>query len=273
MVKKKTNKRNQSKKTCFVISPIGNTDSNTRQRSDQVLNYVIKPAFKKFDYEVIRADTISKAGNITTQIIEHLLEDDLVIADLTENNPNVFYELAIRHSTKKPYIQIKDIETKIPFDISGLRTISFDYRYVNSMKICTSEIINQIEYFDQNLDKLVESPVSTAIDFMNLSKNPKEKQFLKLVSKLEDKINYINDKIDNSQLSTRRSLNDATVYDPAGMYDSNVFDPNIFDTNAYDSSVFSSAPSGLNKKCKNCGLVYNIITTVDDVCKNCGLKL
>ena len=86
-------------------------------------------------------------------------------------------------------------------------------------------------------------------------------------------VQNMNDKIDNSQLPTRRSLNDATVYDPATMFDSNVYDPSIFDTNVYDSSVFSSPSSGLNKKCKNCGLVYNIITTVDDVCKNCGSKL
>ncbi len=63
---------------------------------------------------------------ITSQIIEQLLESKLVIADLTNNNPNVFYELAIRHITQKPYIQMIKCGQKIPFDINGMRTIFFD---------------------------------------------------------------------------------------------------------------------------------------------------
>jgi len=86
------------KKSCFVIAPIGQEESETRNRSDLVLKHIIKPAAEECGYKAVRADEISEPGIITTQVIQRLIDDDLVIADLTERNPNVFYELAIRHA-------------------------------------------------------------------------------------------------------------------------------------------------------------------------------
>ncbi|MGE8207862.1 hypothetical protein ACQKP0_25710 [Heyndrickxia sp. NPDC080065] len=78
-------------KTCFVVSPIGSNESETRKRADQVLRHIIEPCVKKKGYsEVIRADKISDPGTITYQIIDQIVNADLVIADLSEHNPNVF---------------------------------------------------------------------------------------------------------------------------------------------------------------------------------------
>ncbi|MGH9952528.1 MAG: hypothetical protein ACRD5J_12940 [Nitrososphaeraceae archaeon] len=113
------------RKKCFVISPIGEEGSEVRKRADQVLNYVIRPITEEqYSYETARADDIPRPGMITSQIIERLLHDDLVIEDLTSANPNVTYELAVRHMTRKPVIQIKDSSDPLPFDISDARTIS-----------------------------------------------------------------------------------------------------------------------------------------------------
>ena len=57
-------------------------------------------------YEVTRADKIAESGIINSQIIQRIVEDELLIADLTDMNANVFYELAIRHSIRKPFVQI-----------------------------------------------------------------------------------------------------------------------------------------------------------------------
>jgi len=83
-------------KTCLVLAPIGSDGSDIRRRSDDVLKFIIKPVTVDCGYKAIRADEISEPGIITHQIIQHILEDDLVIADLTDGNPNVFYELALR---------------------------------------------------------------------------------------------------------------------------------------------------------------------------------
>ena len=91
---------NESPKICFVIAPIGEPESDTRRRSDQILRHVIRPAVKSKGYTAIRADEISEPGIITSQVIQHIVEDPLVVADLTERNPNVFYELAVRHAIR-----------------------------------------------------------------------------------------------------------------------------------------------------------------------------
>lgn len=68
------------KKKCFVIAPIGDEKSVIRRRSDQILNYVIKPAVESFNYEVIRSDTIARPGVITNQIIQYLMNSELVMS-------------------------------------------------------------------------------------------------------------------------------------------------------------------------------------------------
>ena len=114
-------------KRCFVIAPIGAPGSETRKRSDQVLKYIIRPAVTSCGYDAVRADEIAKPGLITSQVIQHVVNDPLVVADLTERNPNVFYELAIRHALKKPLVQISQDEV-IPFDVAGTRTIFVNHK-------------------------------------------------------------------------------------------------------------------------------------------------
>ncbi|WP_214084165.1 hypothetical protein [Methanoculleus sp.] len=113
---------------CFVICPIGDDDTDIRKRSDIALKEIISPVVSPFGYEIRRADNISHPGLITNQIIDMLAEAPLVIADLSDGNPNVFYELAIRHITGLPCIQLIQMGQKVPFDTSGMRTIQYDLR-------------------------------------------------------------------------------------------------------------------------------------------------
>jgi hypothetical protein len=91
--------------TCFVISPIGDRDADASsperriyEDALQVLEEVIQPACAGFGIPVVRADRISRPGEITEQIYRHLRDAHLVIADLTGANPNVMYELGLRHT-------------------------------------------------------------------------------------------------------------------------------------------------------------------------------
>src|SRR5438128_2309435 len=110
------------RKLCFVISPVGDEGSDIRKRADQILKHVISPIVKELGYEPVRSDQISKPGVITGQIIEHLIEDSLVVADLTGYNPNVFYELAVRHAVRKPVVQLRKKGEPLPFDVAPVRT-------------------------------------------------------------------------------------------------------------------------------------------------------
>jgi len=132
-------------KRCFIISPIGTTGSIIRDRSDKLLQYVFKPVCKEKGFITLRADEIQRAGMITKQIIEELLRADLVIADLSGQNPNVYYELAIRHFVGLPSIQLVSDKEKLPFDVSHVRTIMIDHRDLASVehaKVLLGEFID-----------------------------------------------------------------------------------------------------------------------------------
>ena len=85
---------------------------------------MIEPACGRFDIEPVRADAIRRPGEVPSQIYAAIRDWELVIADLTGANPNVMYELALRHSTGKCAIHIGEY-TRLPFDIAVIRTEQF----------------------------------------------------------------------------------------------------------------------------------------------------
>lgn len=113
-------------RTCFYISPIGGEGSEQRKHADLFMGSIVEPALSELGFKIVRSDTINTAGMITFQIIEHLVKSKLVVADLSYHNPNVFYELSLRHSLGKPIIHLIRNEDSIPFDIHSFRTIKID---------------------------------------------------------------------------------------------------------------------------------------------------
>lgn len=113
------------RKTCFVITPIGDDGTATRRAIDGLLDAVIIPTLRDLDLDVEVAHRIFKTGSISNQVVERLLEADLVVANLTELNPNVMYELAVRHAIRKPVVILADKATRLPFDVATERTIFF----------------------------------------------------------------------------------------------------------------------------------------------------
>ncbi|MHB1158572.1 MAG: hypothetical protein ACYC26_17240 [Phycisphaerales bacterium] len=174
-------------KLCFVISPIGDPDSETRKRSDQVLKHVVRPAVTSCGYKAVRADEIDKPGMITSQVIQHVVNDALVIADLTERNPNVFYKLVIRHALRKPLVQITRKGEAIPFDVAGTRTIYVDHKDLDSVEAAKNEIIEQVKALEKDASD-IETPISVSLDLQLLrqSEKPEERSLADLVAAVVD---------------------------------------------------------------------------------------
>ncbi|QQR86976.1 MAG: hypothetical protein IPJ76_01745 [Flavobacteriales bacterium] len=174
-------------KTCFVIAPIGADGSDVRLRSDQVLKHIIGPSAEACGYTTLRADHISEPGIITSQVIQHIVEDPLDIADLTGWNPNVFYEIALRHAMKKPIVQIINASEKIPFDVAASRTVHVDHRDLDSVARAKEEIVKQIKSVEKNPEE-VDNPISVAMELQSLkrSDNPLEKSYAEIITMLAE---------------------------------------------------------------------------------------
>jgi hypothetical protein len=166
-------------KICFVICPIGQPGSEIRKRSDQVLNHIITPVVQECGYEqIIRADQIPKPGIITNQVIQLLIQADLVIADLKGHNPNVYYELAVRHMVGKPIIQIHGEDERLPFDVAQVRSIAINHQDLDSANNGKGQLKRQIISIENDPNHS-DNPISAALGVLDLkSSTDPEKQIL-----------------------------------------------------------------------------------------------
>lgn len=147
-------------KNCFIITPIGDEGSEIRMKADGIYYAVIVPVLSKKGYKPIAAHKISETGSITNQIIEHIVSDELVIANLTGSNANVMYELAVRHAVRKPVICIIEKGTDLPFDIVTDRAIFYkdNMLSVNNTIEELEKAINELDY-----TKKPDNPIYRAI--------------------------------------------------------------------------------------------------------------
>lgn len=157
------------RKRCFVVTPIGAHDSSERRHADMVFEISLRPLFEGEGYTVERADMATEPGQITAAIFSALAEADICVADLSFLNPNVMYELGIRHALRKPVIQIAANGTALPFDTSHQRTIFFDSGDVHSLKNLSEFIKQQLEWIVSNRGA-VTNPLTSAIGLFDTIK-------------------------------------------------------------------------------------------------------
>lgn len=183
------NETEPKKKKCFVIMPIGEEGSLIRQKSEGLLESVIKPVLAKLNIEPVVPSEMSKPGLITNQIIKEIVNDDLVIANLTDLNPNVMYELSLRHSTGKPVVTLSDKTTDLPFDIQNQRNIPYidSYYYLNKTKIRLERAITALG--DNKIDK--DNPIYNATQKIIFDDSTNEKTLSEVLEQLSSKIDNL----------------------------------------------------------------------------------
>ncbi len=81
----------QQKRTCFVICPLGKSESEDRERSNKLFDYIVKPVLEPMEYSVFRADLVHDHRTLVDSIIANIQDADLVVADLSTLNANRSY--------------------------------------------------------------------------------------------------------------------------------------------------------------------------------------
>jgi hypothetical protein len=170
---------------CFFIAPIGKEDTPVRKRSDSIFKFIVARAAAELGLTAVRGDQLSEPGQITLQVIDHVLGARAAVADLTGLNPNVFYELAVRHTARLPTALIAEKDCVLPFDIAQMRTIFFDSTDLGSADACRASIVEQLR---KSLDnKTVDSPIATAVEVRALQSGDKvERNIAELLTVAED---------------------------------------------------------------------------------------
>jgi len=91
---------------------------------NELFEDVIKPVCKELDVIAKRADDTYGPGVIIQDIERQIVESNLIIADITPNNPNVYYEVGFAHALRKPTILIAEHPKQLPFDVSPFASSS-----------------------------------------------------------------------------------------------------------------------------------------------------
>ena len=105
---------------CFVMMPFDRPLGSYYES-------VYKPAIEKAGLQPVRADAeIFGAGKIMDQIWSGIRSAKVLVAELTQRNPNVFYELGLAHALEKPVVLVSSNEEDVPFDLHHIRVIYYD---------------------------------------------------------------------------------------------------------------------------------------------------
>ena len=182
-------------KKCFVVSPIGDAGTDIRKNADQLYQHIIKPVCEKCGFAAQRVDEFNTSNSITQEILDALNDYDLVIADLTGHNPNVFFEIGYRTKSQKPIIHLKRKDETIPFDVSSIRTFEYDLTdldMVTATKDRLEHVIRNFKYdeykeskrgnnFENNMIVASLNDIQYKIDVLTEEIKKKENETIKTV--------------------------------------------------------------------------------------------
>lgn len=111
-----------SSKTAFVLMPFD-------EEFNDVYKHLIHDCLLSAGYTVKRADDIKGQNNILEDIVGGIVNSDLIVADLTGANPNVYYELGIAHALNRNVILITQSIEDLPFDLRSYRVVSYNTHF------------------------------------------------------------------------------------------------------------------------------------------------
>ena len=131
----------KNEKTCFVIMPFSDDMAEVYWKA-------IQPACDKAGFSALRVDQLEGVYNINQKIIEHIFTSHVIIADLTDWRPNVFYEMGVAHAIDNKTIMIIQKKDKVPFDVHSYRCIEYEQTEAGLTKLLNS-LANLLKSFEE----------------------------------------------------------------------------------------------------------------------------
>lgn len=197
----------------FAAMPFGikiDPSSTKKIDFDDVYKKGIVPATKDVDFDIIRADEEKMGGFIHLPMYERLLLAEIVIADLTLANPNVFYELGIRHAAR-PHatIMIFNEGVVLPFDVRPLRAIPYRLNEKGKLSDSDAEILRKTlstKLKEAQNDDISDSPLFQLIPNLQGIRLPHE-----VTESFRDRakiINNIRDEIEKARFNKESGIDE-----------------------------------------------------------------
>jgi hypothetical protein len=115
-------------KIAFLICPIGEEGSAPNKRSKRLLREIVAPTLKEFGFTTESFLDPDPAGHdrIRVRMFDRIRTAPVCIADLTGNNPNVFFEYGLRRATGQPVLALHEKGHELLFDVDDFPTYSYD---------------------------------------------------------------------------------------------------------------------------------------------------
>ena len=137
--------------TCFVMMPFGSW-------FDTYYQDIYAPAIRDAGFEPVRADELFSTGSVVEQIWEQIEKSAVLLADLTDKNANVFYELGLAHAARKPVVFTSRRVEDIPFDLRHLRVIVYETQEPNWSSKLQAAITDYLKNAAKDPDKSIPNP-------------------------------------------------------------------------------------------------------------------
>lgn len=161
---------------CFVIMPFGDKPDPGQDGKvihfDEIYHMFIKSAVEELGIKCVRCDEIGESGWIHSKMFTHIYDSEVAVVDITALNPNVFYELGVRHVLKKNVtVLIRQAGTRAPFNIQGFNIIEYKADDPVNMKDAAGKIQELIKNGMASVN--VDSPVYEVLDNLRVENKPK----------------------------------------------------------------------------------------------------
>lgn len=121
---------------CFVIMPF-------RQEFNDVHATIKRAVAASGIGEALRLDEVRAAGHITSDLVDELHEADFCIADMTDPNANVMWEVGYAAALTKPTIVIRHSTGTLPFDVKDVRVVQYDLNALSQLESDLVDVIGQ----------------------------------------------------------------------------------------------------------------------------------